>query len=106
MAVCSEAIREALEQQLEELELLESVFSLPGEFTADTPAVEGATAWVRRLTEERPAVRISCNLQLSVDVSLREKEEGGGDEVGESPTVRGNEQCLLKISMILPHRYT
>ena len=71
--------REVLEQQLDELELLQSVFSRPEEFSADPLAMEGATAWVRRLTAEAPAARLSCSLHLSVDLHCsRESDEDCG----------------------------
>ena len=100
-----QASRERVEQQLDELELLGSVFSQPGEFTADQVALEGATAWVRRITEDPPSVRLSCNLHLAVETREYEgeRDEDGEEAVAES-TCRGEQQCIVEISMTLPLR--
>ena len=100
---------EAIEQQLDELELLQSVFSQPGEFSADQVTIETSTAWLRGLTSEAPVSRLSCTLHLSVDPSPRgdgedSDEEDGGRDVSAEASCRGAEQCTLDISMTLPHR--
>ena len=102
---------EAVEKQLDELELLESVFSQPGEFSADRVAIETAAAWTRGLTTEAPVARLSCNLRLSVDRhhptaadSEEEEEDGSRDGSVEAAACCGAEQCILDISMTLPHR--
>ena len=93
-----------LEQQLDELELLQSVFSQPGEYTADGATVEHSTAWVRRLTAdlEPPIGRLSCALHLKVDAVSGELDSSGGDPAS-SPEGTAAEQCAADISMTLPH---
>lgn len=92
--------RECLEQQLDELELLQSVFSQPGEYTTDQASVAHASAWLRRLTEDAPSSRLSCTLHLSVDATNTDEQDG--DATSPSHTVV---QCNVDVSMTLPHRY-
>lgn len=100
--------RERLEQQLDELDLLQSVFSQPGEYATDQTSVDHANAWVRRLTAEAPVSRLSCTLHLTVDATNSDEGEcsadGGSDDDTTSPS-RTAVQCSVDISMTLPHRY-
>ena len=107
--------RVCLEQQLDELELLQSVFFQPGEFTADDQAVlDHAAACVKRLTSEPPRGRLACSLHLAVERVRHEGVPDGDDEEGtgvcaatSSDTVSGDHatpQCSVDISMRLPHR--
>ena len=89
---------EAVEQQLDELELLQSVFSQPGEFSADRAVIETSAAWTRGLTTETPVSRLSCRLNLSVDRHPAAGEDS--DEEGED----GSRDGSADISMTLPHR--
>ena len=91
-------LRQRLEQQLEELEILRSVFSEPGEFQPDNPTVfDHATAYVRAMTDEAPG-RLACTLHLDVDVSP------GIDEHDEEASV-ANIRCSADIQIRLSQRY-
>ena len=94
-----ECLELGLEQQLDELDLLQSVFSQPGEYTTDQAAVAHANSWLRRLTEDAPVGRLSCKLHLSVDATNTD-EDGEGDASRDHTAV----QCNVDISMTLPHR--
>ena len=96
----SDVERSRLEQQLDELALLQSVFSEPGEFLLDDQAVyDHATAFVRQLTNDVPH-RLSCSLHLEVEVDL-------GHENEEATACASSDQrthCNVVITMRLPHR--
>ena len=101
VGIMDEAV--AIEQQLDELDLLQSVFSQPGEYTTDDQTVlERAMARVKRLTDQPPVGRLSCSLHLLVDVHSRDDDgEGvGSDTTSPGPTAT---QCSVDISMRLPH---
>ena len=102
--------RDCLEQQLDELELLQSVFSQPGEYTTtDQTSVDYVTAWIRGLTSDPPVSRLSCVLRLSVDAIHSEEgdehcaEDGAAASSGPTGTIPV--QCSVNISITLPHRY-
>jgi len=87
-----------LEQQLDELELLQSVFSEPGEFhTDDQTVVDHATAYVKGLADEVPN-RLACGVHLTVDaVPDKEDEE-------EKANYTTNAQCTVDIAIRMSHR--
>lgn len=101
-----------IEQQLDELELLQSVFSQPGEFTTEESSLEHARAWVRRLTPDAPTTRLSCTLHLTVNrrPNLEEDVDSSDGEEGDRKSERGacggdgEELGTVDISMILPQR--
>lgn len=92
-----------LEQQLDELDLLQSVFSQPGEYDTDQATVDRATAWVQRLTAESPTNRLSCTLHLTVDAMHCELEDNTSATDDASSLDRSAVQCTVNISMTLPH---
>lgn len=87
-----------LEQQLDELELLQSVFSEPGEFhTDDQAVVDHATAYVKGLTDETPN-RLACGVHLTVDAV-----SGKDDE--EEETYSTSARCTVDIAIRMSHRW-
>lgn len=101
-------VRECLEQQLDELDLLQCVFSQSGEFNTDDQAVwDQATAFVKRLTSQPPRGRLSCSLHLQVSVPMQEDEGDEGACAGNSEAISCDApeaQCKVDICMRLPHR--
>ena len=99
--------RVCLEQQLDELDLLQSVFSQPGEYTTDDRAVlDHATACVKRLTSHPPDGRLACSLHLAVDARVVRADKDEPD-VGVSDAVSCDgttTQYSVDVSMRLPHR--
>ena len=93
----------ALEQQLDELDMLQSVFSQPGEYTTDDQTVlEQAAARIKGLTDQKPVGRLSCTLHLLVDA--HHYEDGGESASSEAASsVPTPLQCSVDISMRLPH---
>ena len=87
-----------LEQQMDELELLQSVFSAPGEFQIEDQATfDQASAFLRDLTPATPG-RLSCSLHIPIGAHQPEgpPEASGGDG--------STSQHILNISIRLPHR--
>lgn len=71
-----------LQEQLEELELLESVFSGPGEFQIeDRLSHERAQAYLGQLTSDPPK-NLSCRLVVPINAHQESDDEGSGDEDG------------------------
>ena len=67
MAVVHDVVKERCEQQLDELELLQSVFSQPGEFTlGDEDAIAQVKAFLQNLTPSLPP-SLSCTVSLTVE---------------------------------------
>ena len=97
----------SLEQQLDELEMLQSVFSQPGEYTIDDQTLlEHAKARTKGLTDQSLVGRLSCALHLQVnahqdDHGDEEEGESGSDITSSGPAAT---LCSVDISMRLPHR--
>jgi len=83
---------------LNELKLLQSFFSEPGEFHTDNQTVvDHATAYVKGLADEAPN-RLACGVHLTVDaVPDKEDEE-------EKANYSTNAQCTVDIAIRMSHR--
>lgn len=80
-------LKERCEQQLDELELLQSVFSQPGEFTIeDEVALSQARAFLQDLTPSLPPT-LSCTVNLTVSP--------GGEEDCQNTSSRVDVSCRL-----------
>ena len=93
-----QAMATNLEQQVDELELLQSMFSAPGEFQIEDQATfDQASAFLRDLTPASPG-RLSCSLHIPIDAHQPEgpPQASGGDS--------STNQHIMNISIRLPHR--
>ena len=92
-------LKSNLEQQIDELELLQSMFSAPGEFQIeDQSTFDQASAFIRDLTPATPG-RLSCSLHIPIDAH-QPAAPGASASGGDSHT----DQHILNISIRLPHR--
>lgn len=105
-----------LQEQLEELELLESMFSYPGEFQIeDSASYDLAAAFVKNLAPDPPKC-ISCRVNIPIDARHdtddevdddNDAEDEGGDKSKEEAAEKGKEEVTshtVNISLRLPTR--
>ena len=91
-----------LQEQLDELEVLEAMFSSPGEFEIeDRDAYDRAQAFVKELVSKAPA-GLSCRLHISVSTDSRDSDD---DEEGDEDfSSAESAPRLVDISLRLPTR--
>lgn len=88
-----------LEQQVDELEFLQSMYSAPGEFKIeDQASYQQAVAHLQHLTPDAPKV-LSCSLHIPIDAH-----QDTGDEGEEACAGNTDIQHHVDISIRLPNR--
>ena len=92
-----------LEQQIDELEFLQSMYSAPGEFKIeDQVSYQQALAYVQQLTPEAPKT-LSSSLNIPVNAHQDSEDE---DDVAREPTAENTTvQHYVDISIRMPNRY-
>lgn len=91
-------LRGNLEQQVDELELLQSIFSAPGEFQVDDQSsYDQVSAFLKDLAPDTPG-RLSCKLHIPIDAHQPENEHERTDASAAVP-------LTVDISIRLPHSY-
>ena len=87
-------LRSRLEQQSDELELLQSMFSAPGEFQIDDQtSYDQVSSFLRSLTPDAPG-RLSCSLHIPIEAHHHH-------DAGEGTATRHTVDVFIR----LPHRY-
>ena len=87
-----------LEQQVDEFELLQSVYSALGEFQIeDQLSYDKATAYLKQLIPDPPAA-LSCKINILVDAHLH------SDDEDETTTSSPAAQYSVTITVRLPNR--
>jgi len=96
-------LKDNLEQQIDEFELLQSMFSGPGEFQVDDEAsYDQVIAYVKALTPNTPArLRFTVHILVDARPPLDSEQDSVDGAVTGSKTV----QHGVDISFKLPHRY-
>lgn len=92
-----------LEQQLDELEFLQSIYSAPGEFKIeDQASYQQAIAYLQQLTPEAPNT-LSSSLHIPVNAhhDSEDEEETSASEVANTSTL----QYYVDISIRMPSRF-
>jgi len=93
-----------LQEILEELEVLEAMFSSPGEFEIeDRDSYDRAKACVKKLSPEVPP-SLSCRLHLSVSGDSQDSDDDE-EEDGEHSSLLESISHLVDISLRLPKRF-
>ena len=93
-----------LQDQLDELDLLESVFSAPGEFEIeDRESKEKAEAFVNQLTSNPPGY-LSCRLCIPVSAHHDSGDEGSDVEEGADSGGASADSYSVNISVRLSSR--
>ena len=92
-----------LEQQIDEFELLQSMFSGPGEFQVDDEAsYDQVTAFLRDLTPHTPGrLRFTVHIVVDTYPPLQSEQDSVDDTAAGSKSI----QHSVDISFKLPHRY-
>lgn len=97
-----------LQDQLDEVALLESMFSAPGEFQIeDRISHEQAEAYVNHLTPDPPKC-LSFRLCVPINAHHYSDDEGSSDDEGASCANAESEPLVshsVRISVRLPSRY-
>ncbi len=105
------ALRSLLEQQVDELELLQSIFSAPGEFQIDDQtSFERVSVFLKDLIPGVPG-RLSYSLHIPIDA--HHSEDGGPEVQPAPPDLKGScsavatqqRQHIVDVSVKLPHGY-
>lgn len=92
-----------LEQQIDELEFLQSMYSAPGEFKIeDQTSYQQALAYVQQLTPEAPKTLSAC-LHIPINAHQDSEDE---DAVAREPAAENTAvQHYVDISIRMPNRY-
>ena len=101
------ALRSALEQQVDELELLQSIFSVPGEFQIeDHASFESVSLFLKDLTPGIPG-RLNYSLHIPIDAhptGAFSQALGGTEVEGEcSAACALPQQHTVDVFVKLPH---
>ena len=92
-----------LEQQIDELEFLQSMYSAPGEFKIeDQASYQQALAYVQQLTPEAPKTLSSS---LHIPVNAHQDSDDEDEETRESAAENVTIQHCVDISIRMPNRY-
>ena len=94
-----------LEQQIDELEFLQSMYSAPGEFKIqDQVSYQQALAYVQQLTPEAPKT-LSSSLHIPVNAHQDSEDEDEDDVAREPAAENTSVQHYVDISIRMPNRY-
>lgn len=92
-----------LEQQIDELEFLQSMYSAPGEFKIeDQASYQQALAYVQQLAPEAPKTLSSS---LLIPVNAHQDSEDEDEETREPAAENTTIQHYVDISIRMPNRY-
>ncbi len=94
-----------LEEQLDELEVLEAMFSSPGEFEIDdTFSYEQAKAFVNKSSADPPPGALSCKLRISVTEASQDSDAEDEEQDSRAPEAAPTASHNVEISLRLPNR--
>jgi len=96
-----------LEEQLDELEVLEAMFSSPGEFEIDnTFSYEQAKAFVNKSCADPPRGALSCKLRISVTEASQDSDAEDEEQDDTASEAAPTAAHTVEISLRLPNRLT